>query len=151
MTSAMDTVNHLDSLKKVQLIRGQTGIHLHIKQWESIDAFLINESDGMIMLTTYQVKDLVRETRYTAKGLRVITLHKSGRWKITDDHVLWDEEFEPWTFVKFGRIKTAAELEDEREWEKLCYRPGTKKTQLDSYERVCDPFFRSTDKMERHF
>lgn len=142
----------LESIKKAALIRGKTGIRLPIKEWESIDAFLIDETNGMVMLTTYEVKDLVRETRYLRKGVRVIQLHRAeGRWKIVDDNTVWDDEFEPWTYVKFGRIKTDAEIEEQREWEKLCYRPGTKKTQLDSYERVCDPLIRSTDKMERYY
>jgi hypothetical protein len=125
---------------------------LSIKEWESVDAFLINESSGMIVLTTFEVKDLVRETRYNRKGTRVIQLSRgSGSWKITDDHTLWDEDFEPYVYVKFGNIKTDAEREEQREWEKLAYRPGSKKTQLDSYERVCDPLIRSTDKMERYY
>lgn len=142
----------IESIKKAALIRGQTGIRLHLKEWESIDAFLIDEKAGLISMTTFEVKDLVRETRYLRKGTRVIELSRAtGSWKIVSDETFWDDEFQPWTYVKFGNIKTDADIQEEREWEKMCYRPGTKKTQLDSYERVCDPFFRSTDKMERHF
>jgi len=105
-----------------------------------------------VAIETYEVKVLVREDRYLRKGTRVVIYKRAGsRWFQETDSVSWDDDFQPYVYEKVGRRKTADELVAQREWETMCYRPGNSRTPLDSYDRVLDPFVRSTDKMERHY
>lgn len=138
--------------KKVDELYGQTGYRLFLEEWETIANTIVSDDLVMIAVNTYEVQVLVREDRYKRKGTRVLILKNSGtRWYLDDEKHVWDDTFEPFVFEKIGRRKTAEEFEAQREWEKMCYRPGNAATPLDSYERVLDPFIRSTDRMERHY
>lgn len=133
-------------------VKHLTGTHIKLRDYESVTVY--NKSDTMIqlMIETFEVQELVREDRYKARGSRILMFSKNnGHWHLDYDDVIWDEDFEPYVFEKVGRRKTADEFTEQREWEKMCHRPGTKRTPLDSYARATDPFIRSTDKMERHF
>lgn len=138
--------------KKVDELYGKTSYRLFLHEWESIDNIVYSDDLVLIAVSTYEVQVLVREDRYKRKGTRVLVLKNTGsRWSLDDEKFIWDTDFEPFTFEKIGRRKTAEEFEAQREWEKMCYRPGNAATPLDSYERTLDPFIRSTDRMERHF
>jgi hypothetical protein len=129
-----------------------TGTRIHLRDYESV--LVYNKWDNAIQLSieTFDVQVLVREDRYNARGQRIlIWARKNDRWYLDFDGTVWDEEFIPYVYEKVGRRKTAEEFTDQREWEQMCYRPGSKQTPLDSYSRVTDPCIRSTDKMERHF
>lgn len=125
---------------------------IRLKPWESVLEYTESPNEIRVVIDTHDVQELVREDRYKAHGQRgVFFTRKDDRWVEQLDFTVWDDDFVPYTFEKIGRRKTADEMIDQREWEKLCHRPGTKSTPLDSYERVLDPFIRSTDRMERHF
>lgn len=130
-----------------------TRTRIRLRDYESIVSYRKSETAMALVIETYDVQELVREDRYKAKGQRVLFwfVNPSGQYYLQDDTTLWDDDFEPYVYEKIGRRKTAEETHEQREWEKLCYRPGTKQTPLDSYDRVCDPFYRSTDRMEGHF
>lgn len=143
---------NIQNRKKWEQIYAVTNLRLHLKEWENITAMCFRDDEGMVMIETYQVKVLVREDRYEAKGTRVLQLKNTGtRWYITTDTTIWDEDFTPYVFEKIGRRRTADELHEQREWEKMCYRPGNARTPLDSYDRVCDTLIPSTKRMEGHF
>jgi hypothetical protein len=135
---------------KVEALRQITGYRLGLKEWETITGMLVDPEtkNAMVSIETYEVKVLVREDRYTRKGMRVLSFVNG---KLADDTTTWDDEFVPYVFEKMGRRKTADEMIEQREWEKMCHRPGNSRFPLDSYERVCDSLFSSTKKMERHF
>jgi hypothetical protein len=130
---------------------GHTRVRL--RDWESIKAYQVDDDVIRLVIDTYDVQVMVREDRYKAHGTRLLFYKKlpTGRWVVDTDSIIWDEDFVPYVYEKFGRRRTAEEFTEQREWEKMCYRPGSKSTPLDSYDRVTDPFIRSTDKMERHF
>lgn len=135
-------------------IHNRTGLRrMRLNHWDHITHYKPDDDVIQLIIETYDVQVLVREDRYNKKGLRMVMFKRlpTGKWVVELDHTSWDEDFEPFVFEKIGRRPTADELIEQREWEKLCYRPGNKKTPLDSYDRVQDPFFRSTDRMERHF
>lgn len=127
---------------------------IRLKDWERIHAYEVTDTCIRLVIETYDVKVLTREDRYNAKGLRMMFFKpnpSSTRWHVDTDVTIWDDDFVPYVYEKFGRRKTADEFQEQREWEKLCHRPGTKVTPLDSYDRVSDPLIRSTPRMERHF
>jgi len=143
---------NLDDRKKLAQLYGEHGIKLFLHEWESIANILVGDDCIMVAVDTYEVKVLVREDRYLRKGLQVYVYKNSGsRWYQESDYISWDDDFEPFVYEKVGRRKTAEEFTEQREWEKMCHRPGNKRTPLDSYERVLDPFVRSTDRMEKHY
>lgn len=131
----------------------KTGKRVRLRDYESIANYQVNDKGIALVIETYEVKIMAREDRYLAKGMRVMfwLTNSSGSLYLATDSITWDEDFEPFVYEKFGRRKTADEFHEQREWEKLCYRPGTTRSPLDSYERVCDPFTKSTTRMERHF
>lgn len=138
-------------------LRRTTRVRVPMKEWETFIKVLESDECIMAMIETYEVKVLVREDRYTKKGIRILTFlprkgtNAVGSWYLEDDRVTWDDDFIPFTFEKVGRRKTADETIEQREWEKMCHRPGNSRNPLDSYERVLDPFIRSTDRMERYY
>ena len=125
---------------------------MHLADWETVRSFEVTETCVNLIIDTFDVQVTRREDRYKKKGYRLIQI-KAGPdgWHIAVDHTSWDDDFEPYVHVKYGTVRTADEEEEQREFEKMCYRPGSRRVQLDSYERVCDPIIRSTDRMERHF
>ena len=135
-------------------LRNHTGYRrLRLKDWETFKAFEVHENCVNLIIETFDVQETVREDRFNKHGFRMMTLKPTatGKWDVVFDATSWDEEFEPFVHVRWGRGQTPEEYEAQREFEKMCYRPGNKMTPLDSYERVLDPFVRSTDRMERHF
>lgn len=133
-------------------VRHLTGTRIHLRDYESVLTYNKSETMMQLLIETYEVQELVREDRYNARGSRILMWSKrNGKWYLDYDEVIWDENFVPFVFEKVGRRKTADEFTEQREWEQMCYRPGTKANPLDSYSRVCDPVIRSTDRMERHF
>lgn len=136
----------------MQRLYQDTGKRVRLKPWESVITYEQTDTQIKVVIETYDVQELVREDRYKRGGKRgLFFTNESGRWVEALDVVQWDDSFEPFVFEKVGRRKTADEQIEQREWEKDCYRPGSKMTPLDSYTRVLDPFIRSTAKMERHF
>lgn len=137
---------------KLNKFRALTGVRLHFTDHETITAFSISDDFVMMKLDHFEVKELAREHRFLRKGVRAIIVMRQGtRWFVEADVISWDDSFEPFTFDLFGTVKLPSEVEAQRDFEKQCYRPGKGRFQLDSYERVCDPLIRSTDKMERHY
>lgn len=137
-----------DRAKVEQLRQATNGFRLGLKEWETIKKVVSQGSTILVSIDTYDVKVLVREDRYLRHGTRLLVF-ENGR--LDDEITQWDDSFEPYVFEKVGRRDTAEELTARRDWEKMCHRPGNSRTPLDSYERVCDPLIKSTDKMERHF
>lgn len=133
-------------------VKARTGISLHLHEWDVIKHVEFKDDTVVVVLQTYQVKVLVREDRYEKRGVRMLAYKKSpnsSRWYVDFDETAWDDDFEPFVYEKIGRRKTAQELIEQREFEKLCHRPGTKRTPLDNFQRVWnDP---STPKMERYW
>lgn len=140
----------LDDLKTAQKVTGLTGQRIHLKEWERIAQFQVTDKTITVAIETYEVNVLVREDRYQRKGVRILM------WKITESGVVldydgtsWLDDFEPFVYEKIGRRKTADEFTAQREFEKMCHRPGTPSHPLDSYSRVLEGF--SNPRMERHF
>jgi hypothetical protein len=141
--------------QKLEHLRQVTGKRITLKEWESIEQMHIQDAMAMVLIDTFEVKVLVREDRYLKHGRRVLVFMRNqatGGWYLDSDSTAWhDDGFVPYVYEKSGRRQTADELQEQREWEKLCYRPGTGRTPLDSYDRVNDPLIRSTEKMERYY
>lgn len=145
-------VKLIDHERMTQL-RNHTGWRrLRLRDYETFTGFEIKDDRVNLIIETYDVKETAREDRFNKHGFRMIVLQPvDGRWHVTFDVTSWDDDFVPFVHARWGRSVSPEEFEEQREWEKLCYRPGTKSTPLDSYDRILDPFCRSTDKMERHF
>lgn len=136
----------------MEQIRQVTGQRFSLKDWETVNVCQIHDSIIMVQIETYDVRVLVREDQYNKKGVRYLAFVKSGgRWGLETDMTVWDESFVPYVYEKIGRRKTADEIIAQREYEKMCYRPGNSRNPLDSYDRVLDPTVRSTPRMEKHF
>jgi hypothetical protein len=129
----------------------ETHFRHRLKPWETVRSFQITDKSIAVTIETYEVKILVREDRYERKGIRALMFDRTadGGWKLSMDYTAWDDNFESYVYEKFGRRKTVDEFHAQREWEKLCHRPGTPSNPLDSYSRVLEGY--TTDKMERHF
>lgn len=141
----------VQSIKTAARVSALTGTRVHLKRWEEIVQIRESENSIQLKIETYEVKELRREDRYENHGYRLIFFLKnpSGRWYVDFDETIWDEDFDPIIWDKRSNPKTAQELEDQREFEQLCYRPGTPQQPLDSYSRVWSD--KSTPKMERYW
>lgn len=137
----------------MERVRTVTGTRrMRLRDWESVQSATFGDNKVQLIINTFEVQELVREDRFNRKGWRMIEFTLVNNvWRITFDQTSWDDDFEPYVYEKVGRRMTAEELIEKRDWEKLCHRPGNSKTPLDSYDRVLDPFVRSTDRMERHY
>lgn len=128
-----------------------TGVRVRLRPWESVLMYRETDTALAVKIETFDVKIMAREDRYNARGIRglLFTKNPAGRWKCEFDETVWDETFVPYIYETRGRRKTADEFTEQREWEKLCHRPGSSKMPLDSYGRVLQGDV--TKKMERHF
>jgi hypothetical protein len=134
----------------VEQVYLKTRTRLRLKDWESIRMVAFKDDAVQMMIDTYEVKVMVREDRYERKGVRLLLIMSGpSGWYIHSDDTIWDDDFEPFVYEKIGRRLTAEEFQERREWEKMCYRPGTPKTPLDSYDRVWND--KSTPKMEKYW
>lgn len=136
-------------------LQQDTGVRIRLREWESVAFFRETDTSLQVAITTYEVQVLVREDRYKRRGTRALlfTRHPvTDEWLLDWDETIWDSDFEPYVFEKIGRRKTAQELQEQREYEKMCHRPGTSTTPLDSYDRILQGGYTPTEKkIERHF
>lgn len=137
-------------VKQFRLIQQATQVRITLNQHESFINVVLNDDSAMIGIETFQVKELVREDRFEKKGMKIIFLKRGPNgWYLDTEKVIWDDSFVPFVFEKKGRRKTLEEFTEQREWEKMCHRPGSARTPLDSYDRVLSG--ETTPKMERYW
>lgn len=137
-------------LAQVKAITKEPGLTL--RPHDEITTVLITENKVGLHIRTYRFEDRAREIRFTARGTKMIVWDRDATqwtgWKRTE-MVLWEDDYQPETIIKFGRSNTPAEVAARRQFEKDCFRPGTSRNPLDNYERViAGP---TTPAMERYF
>lgn len=135
---------------KMKRLHLSTGVRINLRPWESVISYKETDSTIQVTIRTYRVKVLVREDRYEMCGIRGLMFASvGGHWKLLMDEIVWDDDFVPYVYEKIGRRKTADELTEQREFEKLCYRPGQG---IDSYGRVLQGQYSPNEKrMEGHY
>lgn len=153
----------VDLKVRVQLEK-TIGESLRLKPWEAIEKVRFSDDKLVALLSVAEVQETTREVRVKRSGSRMIEWTRVERyfttdtgvkiplpaiWKITADETFWNESAPEAVHVKWGERKTPEQLAEQREWEKMCHRPGTASTPLDNYDRVLN--FKSTEKMERYW
>lgn len=127
------------------------GQSLPLKPWESIEKVVIEADEVKVLMNIADVQETAREVRLKRAGKRLIVWKRTANplvWRISDDETFWVEST-PVVHVKYGQRRTPEQEADQREYEKMCYRPGTASTPLDNYDRVVAGH--TTDKMDRYW
>lgn len=133
-----------------------TGVRINLRKNECVHTAQSTDNQILLSIVHYEVRDLVRETRYVKRLWTVYTIKRAdenSRWQICDMSEIEDSSFVPYAIRHFGRVETAQEVQERRSFEDLCYRPGTDRHPLESLavteERVMDSD--ATKKMRRHW
>ena len=134
--------------KVVAQIKRDYGFHVTLREHETIVSVTYRSNNVSVLIDTYKTQDCVRETRLIAHGRKLKSYNFDGATWIVQAMTIWDEDFVPVVQKHFNRNLTDAERADQREFEKLCYRPGTPQTPLDNYNRVWNG--PTTPEMERY-
>lgn len=139
------------------------GESFRLKPWESIEKVNFSDTEITALFNVAEVQETTRQVRIKKAGKRLVQWKLTERhmmvsgvpvpiapyWKRVADETFWIESAPQEVHVKFGKHLTPAELDEQREWEKMCHRPGTGSTPLDSYQRVLD--YKTAPKMERYW
>lgn len=134
-----------------QLTRA-TGQPLRLRPFERVILVKVTDTEASALIDTYSVRELAREWRLEKHGTKMVSFKRdesTRQWAEVPGLLIWDEDFEPQTIVKFGKSVTPQQYREDIEFARDCYRPGTSRTPLDNYERVLDG--PSTPAMERHW
>lgn len=141
-------------LQRLKQFAVDTGLSkVQLRPFEVLLNTSASDTTAMVSIQTFRYSELTAEVRFTGMGTRLTTwVKKDGVWAIEQSlcMTVWDAYFEPVTLLKFDRqYQSPKQKMAQREWERLCYRPGTGRTPLDNYERVlAHP---TTDLMERYW
>lgn len=133
-------------------IRQAYGLTIRLRPYETIISHTIVADDHVtVLLETYRVNELVRETRLIGHGQKLVAYRcYNSRWVIDQSMTMWDQQFDEVVYHNGPKYMTDDDRKQQREFEKLCYRPGTAQSPLDNYDRVISgPTV--TPAMDRHF
>ena len=136
-----------------------TGHKYQLLAYEQVIDFKVTDESVALTVRVHRVTETNRELRFTHTGMKMLA------WRLIDNTwqqvlfptgagmrgslIMWDESAAPIVHLKYGEARTPAEVTAKREYERMCYRPGTDTQPLDNYDRVlagCTPA-----KMERYW
>ena len=144
-----DYESNVDAQKAFKALTGQT---IRITPFQSIDRIAVKSpTEILVQLTVFTVEERRTEYLLTARGTRLIQFTETnGRWAQTGKPVtVWESSFSRISVPFFGRGKNMAEWLSDREFTRMCGRPGTSSHPLDSHDRVAQGY--STRRMSRHW
>jgi hypothetical protein len=114
--------------------------------------YKITDESVLVVIETYRTHETAREIRYIAKGWRIMTWTRRASDDIDfdptcslldwtyDEMTSWEEDFTPFTEVKFGKSESLAEYTARRDWEGMQYRCGTRSDPMDSASRAAEGY-----------
>src|SRR4051812_11870735 len=111
--------------------------HATIVNW------IVTDDRVAVSLEIFEVKETNREDKFTKKGIRLLNWTKNLSARNGWDYsimTVWDEDFEPYSELKIGKIESPAEYIARREWEGMQYRVGTSHSPMDSASRVTEGY-----------
>lgn len=91
-----------------------------------------------LVVETYEFRDLSRRTVYTKSGVRAISWNIDNPVQIASMTSWDDEPVSRPDEVNFGRIWTAEEKREQREWEANTYRVGSPSNPMDNAARCAE-------------
>lgn len=129
-----------DDVEILAAIRAITGVRLRLGEYDRVHKTQTTENTILVSVYVMDVTDTTRETRHKRAGWKIYTISRvapdSNRWWLTDTtDTIWDDTFVPYTFEKFSRYESQAEINARAEWEKMCHRPGTPNFPMDNEDR----------------
>lgn len=144
--------NSTDNLQRLSAFKAATGLVHSLHVWENVLDYKVTDEMAVLKVEVWRFVDTSREVRFNEHGTRLFcwARHETLGWvRAMDPVTIWDEDFQPFIHVKFGRSVSPREHAEQRAWEKSVYRPGTDRFPLDNYERVlAGP---TTPAMERYW
>jgi hypothetical protein len=150
----MPVVQYQDSLEARVAFKRLTGLTIRLTPFELLTA-INQQSDTLVAasIVTFRVDERRTEYLIKARGTKLIGFGQdpvTWTWRqIGKPLVVWDEDFEPFSYNLFSRGKSPAEWLAAREFARQCYRPGTSAQPLDSSYRTTLGY--TTSKMERYW
>lgn len=112
---------------------------IQLTPYQQVLGVNVTDSDISILLHVMRYSETAREVRFTKSGMRLRSWKKDGkRWIEQEPLTIWDEEFVPYTEVRFGRHVSVDEYREQRQWEAETYRCGTGRTPMDSFNRTVE-------------
>jgi hypothetical protein len=89
----------------------------------------------VVVLSSVRMRDVRGGTEITHRGLRWYTFDKvDGRWQMAEPVEILNRLSEPERHMSYG-VVPADEYEAKRNWEDMCYRPGTRNCPMDNIPR----------------
>jgi hypothetical protein len=121
----------LTDFQKIGAIRDLTGKLIKLGIMEKVQDWRILENEACISVARAQV-DFKNGDRMvvTRRGFTMWTFYKKdGVWKWPEPVTYWFDDAEPEEYKTF--VTTAEEYTSRKQWEEMCYRPGTSQYPLD--------------------
>jgi hypothetical protein len=124
---------------KYQMIReilDLTDYKIKLGMFEEIEKVVVTEDRVTVLVAACKVKETFGQYTITHTGKRLISLVQV----LEDGYEWWTiDELETWEqadliYKRGTRVESPQERRERREWEGLCYRPGTSRTPLDNAE-----------------
>lgn len=140
----------LEDLKVVKRVLEATGIHVTLSEYDSVRHVDWEDEIVRLALDVYEVRRTHKRDYIENHGVRLLFIKLvDSQWTLDTDMTSWDESFEPYILEHYGRRQSALEVQEQREFEQMCWRPGNARNPLDSYARVWSD--KSTPKMEKYW
>ena len=127
--------------QKLRDIADSIGTPFVLRQGETLIDHEITESKVSVWIQTHETTETTREVRFHKRGIKlcVWTALPHGGVKF-DSFTAWDDDFQPFTEVRFGRGETHAEYTERRAWEGMQYRVGSRHNPMDSAQRASEGY-----------
>jgi hypothetical protein len=122
--------------------------------YQKVLHLMVTDSMMMLVLEHYEYTETTREVRFHRRGTLAKTwvIDAAGFWieKREDQMLVWDDDFNPYIEVRYGRGYTPEEWAEQMEWEANTHRPGSSRSPMDNFEVA---MFKAdtTEKMFRHW
>lgn len=125
----------ITDFQKIAAVAQATGKRVKLGLMETVVDYLVLEDTALIGIARAQV-DFRRghEMIVTRRGYTMWTFRKqAGVWAWDEPVTYWLDDHEPEVYVTYAR--EAQDYLSKRDWEEMCYRPGTHVTPLDNAAR----------------
>lgn len=122
----------ITDFQKLAVVYRTTGKRIKLGLMETVSDYLVTDEVALISIARAQVEfkrgtDLV----VTRRGYTMFNFvrQSDGSWLHPEPVTFWHEDREPEVYVTFAR--EAQEYLEQREYEAMCYRPGTPQSPMD--------------------
>ncbi len=131
------------------------GIQVRLGPEEYVTKVKVDGDTVTVLHTVVKMRDLVRESCVTHRGVRMLRYTRDTAWRWRLDTSFDNIEPVEETHRKMGRVYTDQSHAEQLEWERDCARPGTAHSPIDTYDRTFqatyDSTVETTDHMLRHW